>query len=134
MSFKIEALRTEINAVLQQAACREDAVIEMTPPSPVSQDNPHRFLLNEIREDLVHLDSEKVQRISFMVNQHCAKHQPSEELTVLLERVLEVVRNYSTSGAIFTSPGRSSSSVAAGRDTNSECARKLFDDLGEYKQ
>lgn len=133
MSFKIEALRIEINAVLQRTEHRENATIEMTPPSAVSHDNPHRFILNEIREDLLHLDSEKVQRIIFMVNKHCAKHQPTEKLEVLLKRVLEVVQNYSESGAIFTSPQKSSSAVTIGHDTPPACARKLFDDLGEYQ-
>ena len=133
MSFKIEALRTEINAVLQRTEHRESATIEMTPPSAVSHDNPHRFILDEIREDLLHLDSEKVERIIFMVNQHCAKHQPSGELSVLLERVLEVVQNYSKNGTIFTSPQKPSSPSTINRDTRPDCARKLFDDLVKYQ-
>ena len=77
MSFRIEALRSDINAVLQQTEYREHTTIEMTPPSAVSHDNPHRFILDEIRDDLLHLDREKVARIIFMVNQHCAKHEPT---------------------------------------------------------
>ena len=133
MSFRIEALRSDINAVLQQTEYREHTTIEMTPPSAVSHDNPHRFILDEIRDDLLHLDREKVERIIFIVNQHCAKHEPTGELAVLLERVLEVVRNYSEAGTIFTSPHKSSSPVTISHDTTPNCARKLFADLGEYQ-
>lgn len=133
MSFQVQIDNLQLNIlqVIEDSPLRTDAKHKHTGPSLVGQDNPHRFVLEKIRSDLLHFDPEKKDRIIFMINKHLLLEEPTKELVILLERVLEVVQSYQETGHILISPVKpeSSHSKINNSEDTSSIARKLFDGL-----
>lgn len=75
-------------------------------PSPVSADNPHRPLLNAIRNELFHYDADKHARIMFMLNNYLSEHTVEEDpdFHAVLQRVHQVISRFQQTQEILVTP------------------------------
>lgn len=77
---------------------------EASNPSQVAEDNPHRALLEAVRECLMNLDNEKIMRISYMIQEAVSKDPENPQLAIVLKRVKEVIAHFKSEKSILFSP------------------------------
>lgn len=98
--------------------------------SELATDNPHRPLLENLRNDLYHYDEEKKARILYNLNRYLSQNpQEDPELKAVLERVYEVMTHFQQTHEILISPVKPLPSVQhTPISPNSNIRRKLFED------
>jgi hypothetical protein len=73
--------------------------------SNVSAQNQHRPLLESIRNDLYHFDEEKRARIVYTIENYVAANpQEDAKLLEVLDRILQVVRQFKATKQVLISP------------------------------
>ena len=99
-------------------------------PYRILKENPHYRLLDSVRSDLVHLNSEKKERLIYSIEKYLRDPDldRNEELSGVLKKVIKLVEQYVAHRTLLFKPKGSRSFIDPEKPFSSPARRKLFPD------
>ena len=96
----------------------------------ILKENPHYRLLESVRSDLVHLNSEKKERLIYSIEKYLrgSDFERNEELSGVLKKVIELVEKYVPHCTLLFKPKGSRRFIDPEKPFSSPARRKLFPD------
>ncbi|MBM3196313.1 MAG: hypothetical protein FJZ62_06190 [Chlamydiae bacterium] len=96
----------------------------------ILKENPHYQLLESVRSDLVHLNSEKKERLIYSIEKYLRDPDldRNDELSGVLKKVIKLVEKYVPHCTLLFKPKGSRSFIDPEKPFSSPARRKLFPD------
>jgi hypothetical protein len=116
MAFIIDSLNQCEVHLIRHSTCR------------ILKENPHYRLLDSVRSDLVHLNTEKKERLIYSIENYMrdSDFDRNEELSSVLKKVLDLVHQYVPHCTLLFKPKGSRRLLDLKNSFSSPACRKLF--------
>ncbi|MBF5059805.1 hypothetical protein [Candidatus Neptunochlamydia vexilliferae] len=102
--------------------------------SDVSKTNPYRPLLEDVRNCLLHFDSEKRNRIIFNITEFLENNPSDQKLVEVMTRILQVVQSFINNKGVLFSPSKKPSEARPFTVTNDKLIRPLFQEVNDLTE